>query len=1131
MPTYLDSYTANQWNRLSLRLAGIDAWHLFDVSLHDELKSCKENLRALREPKRTQSNADSAMIVWLSIHRSDLLSAIGDHKSAVSVLANCSQIAESLVGFERNNASLLIQGRMAALQRELGQYSQSLEKFELISALIELTDADVSKRSQIEALLNFNRALIAFDTGDLSGAQEILKAAIQGVSDHSFEDPVMSGLIESECKISLADVFLRQGDRQNAANMLTDAVEIAASLSEAGLPGAETKQIRALGRLGSVLVSMKKTDEADAIFQNASSVYAAAKASLRDKFSPKLGSQHDDLVLRNLGELKAYFPTPSERSKSDMLHDLVFNGRFGVEYARLLMRICLFHLRSARAGSALAAADEGISIVCAEPFRRRTDLAPLRAVLKMYRGIGLRNTKKHQESVVCLHGAIWDLQDEITERAITKRRNLRELPEGEQRPDLDGLRSRILTNLGVSCASFGLKEVSLIAFVGACKLYEGPSIGPWLLHNVERCRLYANMSSVLEVMSSPHDWARDKSGRMSGMLELAPPEAAGPWSEMRSSFRSFHENWLRFAIAKGDVGEIPEILAALQGRDVGADVLDRLALETVGEVETIVALKTYQAARAKLRELAESIRDDGPGTFKRDDGLLLGSDGGALPHGTRNVREAKLLEEYRALHQQLPAFREAAAEVPGFEILRAPHRQVTQAWLRKSLGPDEAMLLAFVLDGVARVAVLRHNDRCKVVELRAAAGWSSNMERFSRSLSGRGGMRDGGWSFARDAGKNRPGSAAVVLMTEAELALFWKQTIATQFAHLWSPLTETLTGAKRVIGITHGRLMLVSLSAGAPKDLEIVQYPGLAFYALARGLFGERSETAQSTGRRISIVRGNHTDLQYSPLEEEASVALWRSAGAEVSHPDYPREGRVGLLHVTSHGDLLKDGSPVILLGRDESGKMRTLGERDILRGAAVEAAFLNLCLGGRLSEDPLDGSPSGLVSALMRRGAKVVVAALPPVDDLWSCVLGLMVTDAMATEGLPLDWALTVAKQQLGMGVPARVIDKLRDWHNVRLHEVVRDHCASHLQSPQACARAALEAALGSGEGSTLLTNLAAALAEVPEPARPGTAARLLATQAWWAFAEYIAKGPGPAEYGALVHGMIAFGESDAVR
>ena len=45
---------------------------------------------------------------------------------------------------------------------------------------------------------------------------------------------------------------------------------------------------------------------------------------------------------------------------------------------------------------------------------------------------------------------------------------------------------------------------------------------------------------------------------MSGMLELAPRDKSGPWSEMRSSFRSFHERWLGFASRRGDVGEIPE---------------------------------------------------------------------------------------------------------------------------------------------------------------------------------------------------------------------------------------------------------------------------------------------------------------------------------------------------------------------------------------------------------------------------------------------------------------------------------------------------------------------------------------------------------------------------------------------
>jgi hypothetical protein len=306
-----------------------------------------------------------------------------------------------------------------------------------------------------------------------------------------------------------------------------------------------------------------------------------------------------------------------------------------------------------------------------------------------------------------------------------------------------------------------------------------------------------------------------------------------------------------------------------------------------------------------------------------------------------------------------------------------------------------------------------------------------------------------------------------------------------------------------------------------------VQYPGLAFYALARGLYGDFKEPDRPAAPFVSIVRGDHADLQYSRLEEQASVALWRSGGAEVNHPDYPREGRVELLHVTSHGDLLDDGSPVILLGRDALGQMLTLGERDILRGPPIEAAFLNLCLGGRLSEDPLDGSPSGLVSALLRRGAKVVVAALPPVDDLWACVLGLMVTEAMATDGLPLDKALAVAKRQLGYGVPERVIALLKDWYMARLDIVVREHAYHHRRNPEACARAALKAALGMDDDATLLTELTAALADVPDRDRPPTAARFLAAPAWSAFEARLAEGPGPAEYGALVHGMIAFGES----
>ena len=654
----------------------------------------------------------------------------------------------------------------------------------------------------------------------------------------------------------------------------------------------------------------------------------------------------------------------------------------------------------------------------------------------------------------------------------------------------------------------------------------------------------ANCAKLLSYRSDDaHWWARVQSAEMVSLLELAPTESVGPWSEMRSSFRAFHESWLAFALIEGNVDPVPEILAQLQGRRVTEDVLGQLDNDISSYRGADVALKVYQSARHEASVLEERFRNLDAclmiGTLQTEESVRLGDLKG-LGEELGKVTDANYFFRYemieeemsdrnrlRALHDRLPALREAAAEVPGFEILRAPHRQVTQAWLRESLGSDEAMLLAFVHDGVARAAVLHADGDGSLLDLPAFADKSVDMERFSRSLSGRGGMRDGGWSHAAEGGDIAVEAAATDRMTGAELAAFWDATGEAQRAQLWAPLTEALAGAKRVICITHGRLQFAALSAGAPVDAEIVQYPGLAFYALARGLYGDRNEPAKPAAPRISIVRGDHADLQYSSLEEKASVALWRSAGAEVSHPDYPREGRVGLLHVTSHGDLLDDGSAVILLGRDASGQMRTLGERDILRGPPIDAAFLNLCLGGRLSEDPLDGSPSGLVSALMRRGAKVVVAALPPVDDLWASVLGLMVTEAMATEGLPLDRALAVAKRRLGDGVPDTVIASLRDWHAARLDLVVREHAHSRRKKPDACARAALKAAMGTDDDTTLLTELTAALADVPDRDRAATVARLLAAPAWAAFAARLAQGPGPAEYGALVHGMIAFGES----
>ncbi|MGM0743535.1 MAG: hypothetical protein ACQEVT_18415 [Pseudomonadota bacterium] len=1109
-------YKGSHWPRLILRLIGIDAWHIFERSLHDELRACKENIQRSLDSESAENPTHIELRVWLGIHRSDILSAIGELESASKVLWDAFHFYNSYPQVDTGAFKVMILGRAGALERERGKPDRAADLLDQAAkAAAGLLEAQ-EIMPLVKASIDLNLSRIAIESGELDFAESTLKNIIESLEEGSVDQDAISMVITSECQIALAEILLQTGEPQIAVNQLQAARLIVQRLTEMGFPGAGSKYLRALGKLGSALLSINDFAGARFSFELAREVFSESKENLKKQLAAPLDTSFEFTEVRSFSDLQSHFPTSSERLELQRNCEIIFIGRFGVEFAKLLMRLCVFHLKCSKPRLALASADEAISIVCKEPFRKRADLAPLRAVLAMYRGISLRHMKKFKDSVTCLQRAKINLEGELEKTSGEKIPCRAGAKESSKNPELDGLRGRILSNLGVSCAEFGLIDLSLEAFTSACELYEGDTIGPWRSQNVERCRLYSNMSYNLRHIPAPHLWARGKSRRLSEMLELAPPEATGPWSEMRVLFRTFHERWLRFAVRNGDVEIVPEILAALQGRDVAADVLDRLAQEAADDAGTDPALKVYQAARTELRRLAESIRDDGAEAFGFDVGRADEALGAESPTGPRNTRKAKLLKEYQALHDRLPALRDAAAAVPGFEVLRSPHLEVTQTWLRESLSPDEVMLLAFIQDGVARTAVLRGDGGGKLCDLWTAVDRVKDMERFSQSLTGRSGLRDGGWASGSTDTKKRPSSNR---MTDAELAAFWETTGEAQRAQLWAPLTEALAGAKRVIGITHGRLQLAALSAGAPANAEIVQYPGLAFYALARGLYGDRTEPAKPAAPCISIVRGDHADLQYSPLEEQASVALWRSAGAEVSHPDYPREGRVGLLHVTSHGDLLDDGSPVILLGSD-----RTISERDILRGPPIEAAFLNLCLGGRLSEDPLDGSPSGLVSALMRRGAKVVVAALPPVDDLWACVLGLMVTEAMAKEGLPLDRALAIAKRQLGDGVPAGVIAPLKDWYMARLDHVVREHAYSHRRNPEACARAALKAALGNDEDAASLAEL---VAIVPERERPATAKLLIEEPAWTAFEAHLAKGPGPAEHGALVHGMIAFGES----
>lgn len=373
---------------------------------------------------------------------------------------------------------------------------------------------------------------------------------------------------------------------------------------------------------------------------------------------------------------------------------------------------------------------------------------------------------------------------------------------------------------------------------------------------------------------------------------------------------------------------------------------------------------------------------------------------------------------------------------------------------------------------------------------------------------------------------------------------FWSELEARQRAALWDRLAPALAGVTRVVGITHGRLQLSSLSIGAPTHLQLAQYPGLVFFALKRGVYGgaapaDRPQTAPAAVAVEShdgSGRARVADIPLAAVEGAAVAARWAAAGARLATYESPTAGKEGLrfLHLACHGDL-RDGRPVVMLGED-----RALDESVFLRGDRPVEVLANVCLGGRLAEDPLDGSPSGLVTGLLRRGARVVAAALPPVPDLWASVLGLLVTEEMTQGGLGLDRALARAKARLAA----------RDWSET-LAADLRAGFEAYL-APDVKQRAGLAAvevarpALCISEVRDELTRdlhkawwfvtpalagLEAQLSALDLPARREAAAAATVAEVTAAAGDRLvarlAEGPPPDELGALVHGMIAFGES----
>lgn len=595
----------------------------------------------------------------------------------------------------------------------------------------------------------------------------------------------------------------------------------------------------------------------------------------------------------------------------------------------------------------------------------------------------------------------------------------------------------LLLNFGGVFLANGSPQEAFQIFASAEELIDATDQTNLLSTENSRFKLYANFSRLLFFRTDADAWGRAKSSYMMVALELAPPVEVEPWTNMRNCFADFHANWLAYCVEANEHQAIPEILSAIHGREVAAEVLDHLAKAEVGGSKKIPeAARAYQELRRKLRKLSEESSRGGDGLAgtgfdDKPGGHTAGAFGNqTLTMGQLSARqhaEQLRIAKFNALREQLPALREAAAKEPGFEVLSQAHTALDYEWIKSNLRAEEGLLL---------LINTKHQTGALFIGPDGALAWIaapglSNIVRTATGLSHRlgriRGYRRGGVSSGSEA-KETEGSSPVP-------ESFWGDQADAMRTALWEHLDEHLDGVGRLTVITHGDLHGLPVSPGKPEGVELNHFPGIVFFGLKRGFYGEL-KPPQTTETDLGLIThpGDNVDNAIPlVLAEHAIVAdIYRKAGRtvadEVCWPDDPAP--LSRLNIAAHG---VPGNPVGL----NVGQDNILYPGHILGGHGYAGeVYLNCCISGKTVDDPLDGTPSGLIGALFSRGTYLCVASLLSIPDLWAMILSVLVHQCIVKEDLPLDRALEIGKKRLSAG----------DWYD-DTRELLRPHIESWIR------------------------------------------------------------------------------------
>lgn len=331
-------------------------------------------------------------------------------------------------------------------------------------------------------------------------------------------------------------------------------------------------------------------------------------------------------------------------------------------------------------------------------------------------------------------------------------------------------------------------------------------------------------------------------------------------------------------------------------------------------------------------------------------------------------------------------------------ILREVCQSITTRQLEEHLADGEAMVL--LVESLAQgqceygAYVLRHTKRSEWIELRNLGQLIERMKQFRNS-------------YGRNNKRNNADD-------------FWEHMEQCMVQLLWNPLRRIIEQVGKVVVVTHGRLHIVPIHLGKPKELKLVVFPGLVYFLHCRGPTGDDALEKLATGAELGThyYEGNGENEQLPCAREECQMMcnFLREEKPDAfiveQHVNYYRfGGTVDTLLISAHGasdgeyggPFVPEVGPNILLDAVHMQRCRI-----VARGV-----FASICSGSAVQDD-VDGNPVGLYTKFWLRGTRVFVASLVPIYDMWMPLLTLLTFQVMWRQNGDLEEALWEAKRRL---------------------------------------------------------------------------------------------------------------------